>query len=108
MNDHMKIETCVIEVKVLAYWLIQRYAGEAILAAADPKFVVALLIANTQAPFSVEETNVTFATHRVAFFAISSIVKVFAESDVVGKRFRLTVTQREIDGKKSYSIAVVI
>jgi hypothetical protein len=107
MNEHMKLATCVIEVKVLAHWLIQRFAGEAILAAADPRFVVALLVAKTQTPFSVEGTHVTFATHRVAFFAISSIVKVFAESDVIGKRYRLSVTQREIDGTKSYSIGVV-
>jgi hypothetical protein len=97
----------VIEAKVLASWLIQRFAGEAMLAAVSPRFVVALLIANTKSPFAVEGTQVTLATQRVAFFAIDSITKVFAESDVVGKDYRLNVEQLEIDGKRSYTLTVV-
>lgn len=103
----MENETCMIEVKVLAHWLLQRFSGEAVLAAAKPRFVVALLIANTKTPFSIGPTAVTFATHRMAFFAIDSITKVFAESDVLGKDYRLRVQQMEIAGKKIYSISAV-
>ena len=102
----MKRETSIIEAKVLNHWIIQKFAGDAILAAIAPRYVVALLIANTKTPFQVEGTEVTFMTHRVAFFAVDSIVKVFAESDVIGKEYRLTVEQREIDGKKTYWIGV--
>jgi len=106
-NRHMKRETCTLEVKVLAHWLIQRYTGDAILAAADPRFVVALLIANTKSQFSVDNsTSVSFTTHRVGFFAIGSITKVFAESDIDGKEYRMLLEEREIDGKKSYSLSV--
>lgn len=103
----MKRQSCIIEVKVLAHWLIQRFEGEAILASVNPRFVVAVLIANTRTPFSVEGTGITFATHKIAFFAINSITKVFAESDVIGKEYRLTLEQQEIDGKKSYSLEIV-
>ena len=99
--------TGTIQVKVLAHWLIQKFAGEAILAAANPRFVVALLIANTKMPFTIDGTNLTFATQRVAFFAIDSIVKVFAESDVVGNDYKLSVEQQTIGGKQAYFIEVV-
>jgi hypothetical protein len=106
-NRDMENNTCIIDVKVLAHWLIQRFSGEAILAAVKPRFVVALLIANTKSAFPVDSPNVTFTTHRVAFFAIDSITKLFAESDVLGKEYRLMVQQLEVEGKKSYSIRVV-
>jgi len=103
----MNRQSCIIEAKVLTHWLIQRFEGEAILASAKPRFVVALLIVKTRTPFSVEGTDITFATHKVAFFAIDSITKVFAESDVIGKEYRLRLEQQEIDGKKSYWLQVV-
>jgi hypothetical protein len=102
----MKRETCIVQAKVLNHWIIQKFAGDAIVASPQPRFVVALLLTGTKMPFQVESTNVTFTTHRVAFFAISSIVKVFAETDVVGKEYRLAIEQREIDGKISYGIGV--
>jgi hypothetical protein len=103
----MKRDTCEIRVKVLAHWLIEEFIGEAISAAPHPRFVVALLIADTRRPHVVDRTDVSFTTHEVAFFAVGSITKVFAESDIVGKEYRLTVEQREIDGKRSYGIGVI-
>ena len=102
-------KTCMLEikVKVLAHWLIQRFSGEAVLAAVNPRFVVALLIANTSEPFLVDCADVSFKTHKVVFFAIDSIAKVFAESDVLGKDYRLMVQQLDIEGKKRYVISVV-
>lgn len=102
----MARKTCVIEVNVLAHWLIQRFSGEAVLAAADPRYVVALLIKDTKAPFAVKDTEVTFSAHRVAFFAIGSITRVFGDGDVVGKDFRLAVTQEEVNGKTIYAISL--
>lgn len=102
----MERDTCVIEVKVLAHWLIQKFAGEALLASVNPRFVVAAVIANTKSPFAVEGTRVSFPTQRIAFFAIDSITKVFAESDVVGKEYRLDVQQLVIDGRKSYTLTL--
>jgi hypothetical protein len=102
----MKRDTSVVEIKVLNHWIIQKFAGEAILADVKPRYVVALLIANTKTPFQLEGTDVAFMTHRVAFFAVGSIVKVFAESDVIGKEYRLMIEQREIDGKKIYWLGV--
>ena len=106
-DNKMESEVCVLQVKVLAHWTIQKFSGEAVLADADPRFVVALLIADTKAPFLVEETGVTFASQRVAFFAIHSITKVFAESDVLGKDYRLQVRQMNIAGRKVFSINAV-
>jgi hypothetical protein len=103
----MDILTGTIEVKVIAQSLIQRFAGEAILAATNPRFVVALLIANSKMPFTIEGTNVTFATHRVAFVAIDSPTKVFLETDVVGKEYKLSVQQQTIGGKQAYYMEVI-
>lgn len=100
----MQTNTCTIDVKVLVHWPIQRFAGEAILAAVQPRFVVALLIANTKAPFACSQ--VTLNAHSVAFFAIDSITKVFEESEVLGKSYRMTIEQSDIDGKKAYTIRV--
>jgi hypothetical protein len=102
----MKTERCVLEVKVLNHWLIQRFSGQAILAAVKPRFVVALLAAGSAGPFAVADSGVTLTAHRVVFLAVGSIVKVFAETDVIGKDYRLTVEQHEEDGKKSYTVAV--
>jgi hypothetical protein len=103
----MGTKTCTIEVKVLSHWLIQKYSGDAILAAANPRFVVAVLIANTKALFPIEGTGVELTTHRVAFFAVDSLTKVFAESDIVGKEYRLNVQQLDIGGKRSFLLNVV-
>lgn len=102
----IKRETCVLDVKVLAHCLIQKFSGEAIVAAAHPRFVVTVLIANTKSPYIVPGTQVTLATYRVAFFAIGSITKVFAESDIIGKEYRLMVSQEELAGRRTYSIGL--
>lgn len=105
----MKNETqeCIIQAKVLGYWLIQKFSGEAILAAVQPRFVVAVMIGETKGALDVANSGVTIVTHKLAFFAISSITKVFAESDVIGKAYNLQVQQQEVNGQKTYSLAVV-
>lgn len=100
----MKRDTCTVQAKVLNHWIIQDFRGEAIVASPKPRFVVALLIADTKMPFQVSGSAVGFTTHRVAFFAVGSITKVFAETDVVGKEYRLAIEQREIDGRLSYGV----
>jgi len=99
-----KRERCVIEGRVLCYSIVQKFSGEAIRAAIKPRFVVTILIVDTKEQFSVRDTGVTFTTHRVALFAIDSIVKVFGETDVIGKDYRLAIERREIDGDVSFWI----
>jgi len=98
---------CIINVRVLAHWLIQRFEGEAILASADPRYVVGLLLEDSKAPYSPIKSKVELTTYRVAFFAIGSITKVFLDSDIIGKEYKLRVDQTEIDGRKTYSLGAV-
>jgi hypothetical protein len=100
----MKRRRCIVRATVLNHWTLHKFKGEAMLAAPQPKFVVALLLADTRMPFQADD--VAFTTHRVAFFAIGSIVKVFAETDVVGKEYRLAIERLTIDGKSSYVIGI--
>ena len=103
----MEGKTCTIDVNVLSHWLIQKFRGEAILAAADPRFVVAVLLLNTKSAFPIPGSEVELSTHRMAFFAIDSLVKVFAESDVIGKSYRMNVQALEIAGKRRFILSVL-
>jgi hypothetical protein len=103
----MEDKVCTIDVQVLAHWLIQRFDGEALLAAAQPRFVVAVTLSNTKAGFPIADTGVELTTYRVVFFAIDSVTKVFSESDVVGKRYRLEVRQLNIDGNRRFVLTFV-
>jgi hypothetical protein len=102
----MNRKSCIIEVKVLAHWLIQKYSGPAVLAAIQPRFVVALEIKGTKALYAVPDSEVAFNAHQVAFFAVSSITKTFANSDVLGKEFRLRVDEEEIAGTTTFTIGI--
>jgi hypothetical protein len=61
---------------------------------------------NSQSLLTIDESGVSITTHRVSFFAIGSITRVFGESDVIGNKYRLTIEQQENDGQKSYSITL--
>ena len=102
----MQIETCTLDVKVLVHWTIQRFSGEVIVAAVQPRFVVALQIVNSQAPFAVEGSGVTLTAHKIVFFAIDSLTRVFEETDILGKTYRMVVEQSQINGKNAYTLRV--
>jgi hypothetical protein len=86
--------------------MIQKFAGRALLAGLRPRFIVALQIEGTETPFQPEGARLSFATHRLALFAIDSITRVFADSDVIGKEYTLTVEQQIVDGKTTFWLGV--
>jgi hypothetical protein len=104
---HGMSDVTTVNVRVIAHWIIQRFSGEALVASPKPRYVVALLIEGTKAPYRPIGTDVTFSTHRVAFFAIESIVRVFAESDVLGKDYRMEIQQIAVGDSKRYIIHVI-
>jgi hypothetical protein len=102
----MPESSATINVRVLAHWMIQRFSGPAIMAAVTPRFVVCVLIADTKEQWQLPGTDMSFAAHRVAFFAIDSITKVFAESDVIGRDFSLRIARISLDGKTVYTLGI--
>lgn len=102
----MEDRNCTVTVKVLNHWLIQRFDGEAMVASASPRFVVALLILDTKSAFLVPQSEVQLSTHRVAFFAIDSLAKVFAETNIVGNQYRLSVRELSIGDSKRFVLTV--
>lgn len=91
-----------LRVKVLSVWMIEEFEGQAILAGVEPRFVVALLIKDSDELYKAENSDVNFTVHRVVFFAINSIVKLFMESNVEGKEYDLTVETEIFNGNRFY------
>ncbi|MGO8902368.1 MAG: hypothetical protein ACLQU5_29065 [Isosphaeraceae bacterium] len=106
MTDEVK-NTCVVKVKVFAVWMIEDYKGEAILAAVRPRFVVAVLLDGFRRKHTVENSDVAFTVNTLAVFAIESVVRVFKESEVVGKVYDLRIEVEQIQGKPRYFLRVV-
>ena len=98
----MPNESCELGVKVLASWKIERFEGQAILAGVRPRFVIALLIKDSSEPYHVKDSDVSFLAHRVVFFAVDSIIKIFMESGVEGKEYTMTIETEMIDKRKTY------
>src|SRR2546426_11228894 len=92
VKEDMIVGNATIDVKVLAYWMIQEFSGQAVLAGIMPRFVVCLLIKNTQEKWKLSGPDGSLATHRVGFFATESITKGFAESDVLGQEVALNLS----------------
>ncbi|WP_133513276.1 hypothetical protein [Candidatus Thiosymbion oneisti] len=92
----------IIRAKVLSVWKITNFEGDAILAGADPRFVIAFQILDSQEQYNVAESDVVLNTHRVVFFAVHSIVQLFMESDVEGKTYDIKVTSELYKGNSLY------
>ena len=103
----MSVESCEVDVKVLSVVQLTQFEGEAILAHSDPKFVVALLLKDSKSLLTVQDSAVSFAVHWVAFFAIHSVARLFIESSVVGRSYRLHIETETIRGRKKYALRVV-
>lgn len=99
-------KSCLVTVRVLGHWLIQRFEGEAMLASANPRFVVAVLILDSKSAFLVPQSEVRLSTHRVAFFAIDSLAKVFADTNVVGNLYRLRIQELDLGDSKRFVLTV--
>ena len=96
----MAKESSQLRVKVLRVWKIENFEGDAILAGVEPRFVIALLIKDSAEPYTLENNDVSFMTHRVAFFAIDSVIRLFLESDVEGKQYDLILEIEIYNGQK--------
>lgn len=96
----MVLESSRLRVKVLRVWNIEKFQGDAILAGVKPRFVIALLLRDSAESYRLENSNVSFMTHRVAFFAIDSVVKLLLESDVEGKQYDLILETEIFNGRK--------
>ena len=90
-------QSAVLRVRVLSAILIEKFSGEALWAGVRPRYVVALLLLDTKSAYKPQESDFELTTHRMAFFAIDSIVKVFVESDIVGKEFTLNIQSQILD-----------
>ena len=100
----MAREFCVIEIKVLSLHYIGHFEGEAIMASMDPKYVVSAMICNTKDSYKIEHSNVDFCVYSAVNFAISSVAKVFMESNVIGNTYTMRVETDIIDGNTWYSL----
>ncbi len=98
----MTAASVIITIKVLSVWLIQDFEGEATLASLDPRFVIALQILDSQERYNVAESEVAFNTHRIASFAVHSIVRLFMESDVEGEIYDIKVSSELYEGNLLY------
>jgi hypothetical protein len=98
----MEKESIALKVKVLNAWKIEKYDGQAILAGVKPRFVVALLIRDSDENYKIDNSNANFKTHRVVFFAIDSLVKLFLDSDIEGNNYDLIVDIEDFKDKKLF------
>jgi hypothetical protein len=98
----MVTKTCQFRARVVATPMIHEFQGEAILAGNKPRFVVMLFLLDTKESYGIEDTGVHFTTHRAALFAIDSLVRLFGESDVVGKEYDLVLEMDEENGDRDY------
>ena len=95
-----------VKAKVLAIIPIKDFDGEAILASADPHYVIVFMIDNTKHQYLSSDGKVSFTTYNVAFFAIHSVAKLFIESDIVGKSYNINIQSYIEGGVKRYSINI--
>lgn len=96
-NNMNSQKTCKLRVQVLSAVLIERFSGEALWAGVRPRYVVAVLLLDTKSHYQPHDSDFELTTHRMAFFAIDSVTKVFKESDVVGKEYSLDVRSEVFD-----------
>jgi len=93
-----------INVKVISVTQIEDFKGEAIRAAGDPRFVVALLLEKSAQDYAIPGTDITLPSNRVVFFAIHSVAQTFIGSDILGKNYRMRVTMEIIAGARHYHL----
>ena len=102
----MASESFDLKVKVIAWCKITEFEGEAILTHPDPRFVVTLQIQDYVRRTDIER-YIKPSADGLLFFAIHSIVKVFRESEIVGKVYEMRVQTEVIDGSRSYSLSAM-
>lgn len=90
-----------IEVKgrVLFVTPLTRYEGTLRLAARDPKFALGFELLEDCPALELDKGE-------EARFAVHSIVKLFADDDVVGRTFVFEIGRKELDGKLVYELGV--
>jgi hypothetical protein len=96
----MARESCEVKVKVLAVSRFREFRGTAMVAGINPKFVISLIL--DEHSYQPADSSVTLPVHTVATFAIDSVVRLFIESDIVGRECTLRIDTEVINGIKRY------
>jgi hypothetical protein len=103
----MSSESCEVIVKVLWLSHMSEFDGKAVLADLDPRFVVGLLLHDSEEIHTLDGSGIQLPFQQVAFFAIRSPTKLFMASDVVGQKYRIRVEARTVNGVPEYSLSRV-
>jgi hypothetical protein len=105
-GSNMAESSLKVRVRVLAVSMIQDFRGEALLAGIRPRFVVSLILEDMDSDYEDPESGASIKTHRVAVFAIDSVVKLFIDDKVVGESYTLNITTTVINGIKRHFLAL--
>ena len=67
-----------------------------------PKFVVSMTVAEPEGGYQVPGSEVRLPVQTVVTFAIDSVVKLFIESDILGREYNLRIDSELINGRNTY------